>query len=55
MERFARAVAGGDPDCGTAVVVMKGTLVYKGGLGMLSRRLVRFPTLLMVGLGLRLP
>lgn len=57
IDRFARAVPGGEPACGAlaAAGVARGTFVCKGGLGILNNKLVLFPTLPIVGLGLLLP
>lgn len=47
MDRFMRAVAGGELGCGGAAFV--------GGFGILNNKLVLLPTLPIVGLGLLLP
>lgn len=59
MDKFARAVPGGEMACGTAAaagtIAATGTFVWSGGLGILNSKLVLLPTLPIVGLGLLLP
>lgn len=55
IEMFACSMIGDEMDCGAEAEVAGDTLVCKGELGMLNSKLVRLPTLPIVGLGLRLP